>query len=212
MGHWFLVTGLSLALVLLGERLGKRALVWVFKPLASAGFIGGAVAAGAFETAYGHAVFLALAWSMAGDILLIPRHSRPVFAFGIMAFLISHLGYAVAFRVRGLEPTAGLVAGVAAAAVAWVVWRWLRAHLPRGMRVPVLAYIIVISLMVAAAFASYGDRPHWVVLAASLMFYLSDLAVARQRFVAEAFANRLVGLPLYYGGQCLFAASVAWAA
>jgi hypothetical protein len=39
-------------------------------------------------------------------------------------------------------------------------------------------------------------------------FYLSDLFVARQRFVAPAFANRLYGLPLYYLGQFLLAFSV----
>ena len=32
-----------------------------------------------------------------------------------------------------------------------------------------------------------------------------DLFVARQRFVAEAFINRLIGLPLYYAGQLLIA-------
>jgi hypothetical protein len=32
--------------------------------------------------------------------------------------------------------------------------------------------------------------------------------VARQRFVAPAFANRLYGLPLYYLGQFLLAFSV----
>jgi hypothetical protein len=40
-----------------------------------------------------------------------------------------------------------------------------------------------------------------------LAFYLSDLAVARDRFVARAFVNRLWGLPLYYAAQILFAVS-----
>ncbi len=42
-----------------------------------------------------------------------------------------------------------------------------------------------------------------------MLFYLSDLFVARERFVTSAFVNRLVGLPLYYGGQVLLALSVA---
>ncbi|MDD3992851.1 MAG: hypothetical protein PHV70_11955 [Desulfobacteraceae bacterium] len=37
---------------------------------------------------------------------------------------------------------------------------------------------------------------------------MSDLFVARQRFVAPAFSNRLLGLPLYYIGQFLLAFSV----
>ena len=42
----------------------------------------------------------------------------------------------------------------------------------------------------------------------AVLFYLSDIMVARDRFVAPGFANRLVGLPLYFGGQLL----LAWSA
>ncbi len=211
MGYWFLLTAVALALVLFGEKSGRSPLVWVFKPIASAGFIAGAIAAGAFESAYGHAIFIALVWSFAGDVLLIPRNNRTIFTFGLAAFLIGHIGYVVAFRVRGLDWTWGGLAAIGVTLVAWIVWRWLKPHLPRGMTVPVIAYIFVISLMVAASFAAFGARPHWVVLVASLMFYVSDLLVARQRFVSQTMVNRLIGLPIYYGAQCLFAASVAWA-
>ncbi len=211
MGYWFLMTAVALALVLYGEKSGKSPLVWIFKPVASAGFIGAAVAAGAFETAYGHAIFMALVWSMAGDILLIPRNNRTIFTFGLVAFLIGHLGYVVAFKVRGLDMTWAAISAVGVVIVAWVVWRWLRPHLPKKMVGPVIAYITVISLMVVAAFAAFGAKPHWVLLVAALMFYVSDLLVARQRFVAQTIVNRVIGLPIYYGAQCLFAASVAWA-
>jgi uncharacterized membrane protein YhhN len=39
------------------------------------------------------------------------------------------------------------------------------------------------------------------------LFFISDLAVARDRFVAPSFANRSWGLPSYYAGQLL----LAWA-
>ena len=38
-------------------------------------------------------------------------------------------------------------------------------------------------------------------------FYLSDLAVARERFVTRSFADKLWGLPLYYVAQVLIALS-----
>ena len=47
-----------------------------------------------------------------------------------------------------------------------------------------------------------GDCPE-----GDLAFYLSDLGVARQRFVSPGLINRFVGLPLYYGAQLLFAFS-----
>ena len=40
------------------------------------------------------------------------------------------------------------------------------------------------------------------------LFYFSDLAVARQRFVVKSFWNKAWGLPLYFGGQVL----IAWSA
>ena len=40
------------------------------------------------------------------------------------------------------------------------------------------------------------------------MFYLSDLAVARDRVVSSGFWNKAWGLPLYFGGQLFLAASI----
>jgi hypothetical protein len=41
----------------------------------------------------------------------------------------------------------------------------------------------------------------FLVLNRDFSFYLSDIFVARQRFVQHSFLNRLIGLPLYYLGQ-----------
>jgi len=46
------------------------------------------------------------------------------------------------------------------------------------------------------------------LLAGAALFFVSDLAVARDRFVAPGFANRLWGLPAYYAGQLLIAWSI----
>ena len=56
---------------------------------------------------------------------------------------------------------------------------------------------------------SLGLGAHPLVLAGAIAFYLSDLTVARDRFVTRGFENRIVGLPLYYTGQVLLALSVA---
>jgi uncharacterized membrane protein YhhN len=40
------------------------------------------------------------------------------------------------------------------------------------------------------------------------LFYVSDVFVARQRFLKTEFLNRLIGLPLYYSGQFMLAFSV----
>ena len=62
--------------------------------------------------------------------------------------------------------------------------------------------IITVMLVTASSSGRLG------LYAGAALFYLSDLAVARQRFVAPGFENKLIGLPLYYAGQLLLASAV----
>jgi len=85
---------------------------------------------------------------------------------------------------------------------------WLRPHLG-NRQVPVLAYVVVITVMVWGGFSTaFGSSMPWIAAAGASLFYLSDLAVARQRFVQESFVNRAVGLPTYYLGQFLLALTI----
>jgi uncharacterized membrane protein YhhN len=182
--------------------------IWVAKPLASAGFIAAALACGAAESAYGLAILAALVLSFLGDVLLIPEGAGPPFLAGLASFLLGHVGFAVAFLVSGVSvPGAALTAVVLAAPIVLVL-RWLGPHVPRDMKAPVWAYVAVISAMlIAAAGATLaGGTPG--MLAGAALFYLSDLAVARDRFVSPGYRNGLVGLPLYYGAQLVLAATV----
>jgi uncharacterized membrane protein YhhN len=182
--------------------------VWVAKPLASAGFVALALARGAPHTSYGRLVLAALAFGWLGDVLLIRKGARRAFAAGLASFLLGHLVFALAFLVRGVAP-AGLAAGaLAAAALALPVARWLAPHVPERLRLPVRAYVVVISAMVACAAGAWGATRDGALLAGAAAFFLSDLAVARERFVAKSFANKLWGLPLYYGAQLLLAWTV----
>jgi uncharacterized membrane protein YhhN len=193
-------------LLLVAEERGARAGIWVAKPLASAGFVATALAVGAGTTPYGRLVLVALVLGWLGDVLLIPR-SRAIFAGGIASFLLGHLAFVVAFYVRGLDPpwAAGAAALLFAPGIA--TWRWLRDHVPTSLKGAVIAYVIVISAMLACAVGTYARAHAPVVLVGAAMFFLSDLSVARNRFVAPGFANKLWGLPLYYAGQLLLAAS-----
>jgi len=205
-------------LLLLGEQRDARWRGWA-KAAASSGFIATAAAAGAADTAYGAWVLAALCLGWVGDIALVSSQRR-WFLLGLAAFLFSHLTYIGAFAT--VQPHAVVAVLVAAGLLvpAGLVARWLWPHLGADMRGPVMAYIAVITAMVAAAAgASAGPGPSllpalslagWraTVVVAAAAFYLSDVSVARDRFVAPGFGNRIWGLPLYYAAQLLFALSV----
>ena len=164
-----------------------------------------ALARGAGASGYGRLVLAALVLGWLGDVLLVPKGARRAFAAGLAAFLLGHLAFAAAFVVRGAAP-AWLAAGALGAAVAALpLARWLLPHVPEQLRVPVRAYVLVISAMVACAFGAFGATRDGALLAGALAFFLSDLAVARERFVEKGFPNKLWGLPLYYGAQLLLA-------
>jgi uncharacterized membrane protein YhhN len=98
--------------------------------------------------------------------------------------------------------------------ISGLVFFYLRPHLG-SMLVPVIAYIIIITAMVIGAFTVLGDTAlhsmgRFMVIFGAASFYISDLFVARDRFLKTEFANRLLGLPLYYAGQFLLAFSVAF--
>jgi uncharacterized membrane protein YhhN len=84
------------------------------------------------------------------------------------------------------------------------------------MRFPVIGYVAVITTMVVGGIAVsvHGNTvdPTAPLLATSgaIAFYASDLAVARDKFVAKEAVNRAIGLPLYYGAQLLIAWSVSY--
>ena len=197
----------GLAALLVAEWRGSRAGVWFAKPIASLGFLAAALAAGALDTAYGRWVMAALVLSFAGDVLLIPT-ARASFLAGLVSFLLGHLAFAGAFVVRGVAWPWVAAAALTVVPAAALALRWLGPHVEAGMRVPVRAYVGVISSMVLLAAGTWGADPRPAILAGALAFYASDLAVARQRFVARTFWNKSWGLPLYYGAQLLLASTV----
>jgi len=80
----------------------------------------------------------------------------------------------------------------------------------------VIAYDAVILTMVVAALAFMRTEIGGMDLhrrelfaAGAVLFFASDLAVARDKFVAKGFVNRAWGLPVYYAGQLLIAWSLA---
>ena len=209
-----MVAGFAVATVvavgglLLSEYLDSRSGVWIAKPLASTGFIAVALAAGALETSYGLTVLVALVLCWVGDVFLIPKGASALFLVGLVSFLLGHVGFAVAFILREPDPLWMAAAAALALPPAFLVLRWLRPHLPEKMRIPVVAYVVVISLMVVTAVGAASATGQTAIGVGGISFYLSDLHVARHRFVSQSFWNKAWGLPLYYAAQLILASTV----
>lgn len=179
-------------------------LEWLAKPAAAVVFVSAGLAAGALSSTWGTVLLAGLVLAAVGDVLLIPDDNR-AFLGGLVSFLLGHVAYAVAFAVRGVEWRWVGLAALAMVVVATPVLRWLWPHVDRPMRGPVATYMVVITAMVALAM---GTLDLWLV-AGAVGFYLSDLSVAKGRFVGQSFANRAWGLPLYFFSQLVIATAAA---
>lgn len=146
-----------------------------------------------------------------GDLFLaLPQ--RSMFMSGLVSFLIGHVFYIAAFfHAAQLNLLTWIGTALAVIASGWV-YIWLRPHLGK-MKMPVIVYVLVITLMMVSAFSILGDfRMHLngrvLVFSGAFLFYISDIFVARHRFIKKEFFNRLIGLPLYFTGQFVLAFSV----
>ena len=158
-------------------------------------------------------VLFGLIFCLGGDVFLALPPEK-MFRFGLVSFLLGHLFYVTAFLYLAGANFWTLIGLALSVPVSGGVYFWLQPHLG-SMKIPVICYIIVITAMVVGAWtvlgaAELGLCGRMLVFSGALGFYISDIFVARQRFLKTEFFNRLVGLPLYYGGQFLLAFSVGW--
>ncbi|MCO4764304.1 MAG: lysoplasmalogenase [Myxococcales bacterium] len=200
------VVGLVLLLVF-GERTGSVRNKVLIKPLTSVGFIATAVLSGCMGSVWGQWILVGLVLSFFGDVLLISS-KRAAFLAGLVAFLLGHVAYVGAFYQRGIDVSGGVLPALAVGAVAiGLVARWLLPKVDKKMMRPVIAYMVVITLMVAFAGGTVAAKGQVWLLVGAVMFWLSDISVATDRFAGGGLFNRVWGLSFYYIGQLILALS-----
>lgn len=176
----------------------NRRLEHVLKPLTMVVLIGALLSMGEADPPEARWwVLAALVASLAGDVFLMLEGR---FVPGLASFLVAHIFYIVAFLTMGISGApwvlgAALVAVlIRAVGVRIVVGATDR---DRAFGVPVAAYVLVISLMVAFAFGT----ARWPVIVGALLFYLSDACIGWSRFVREFPYQRLVIMTTYHLAQ-----------
>lgn len=183
---------------------------YVFKPLTTALIITlAASAAPRLSVRYQRLVVIGLVGSLAGDVLLMLPTDR--FAMGLGAFLLAHLCYLAAFlgESRLLARPSVLVGYLL---VSGALMTAVFPSVPAPLRLPVLAYVLVIALMATQAAIWMLESPSAASRRAAVgaaWFVVSDATLAIARFRTEVPYRDLVVLGTYYIAQYCIARSVA---
>jgi uncharacterized membrane protein YhhN len=197
---WLSVLLASAALAILSApwTLNQPVLNFIFKPLATLAVIGYAWGRGAGAARIW--VIAGLLLSLVGDIALLwPKEG---FLPGLIAFLLAHLAYLVAFTRVAKFASRPLCFGVYALVAGVILWQ-LWPGVPGGLRVPVIAYVVCLAAMAAqAAVVWRAGAPRGAVLAlGGALFVASDALLATNKFMAPLPAASLWILATYWAAQ-----------
>ena len=214
-----ILTGLCAVFValLLAAEVRSCAKLRIFaKVLASACFVALAIVLMGFggqSSAYQKWIILGIILGAGGDVALLSSAPRS-FLLGLVSFLLGHLSYVAACATLVPIGQWGSAFALAPILAALPVLGYLWPHLGK-MRIPVLFYVSAIVVMVIGAVAVYrghggefGDGQRLLLLVGAVLFFVSDVAVAKSRFVSSNIWDRMWGLPAYYSGQVLIAWSL----
>jgi len=160
---------------------------------------------------------LGILFSLVGDVLLMISLDR-LFLAGLAAFLLAQIAYIIGFNIPVPEMS---IWGVALALIigmggARVIRRILEAVAAKGqgrLRIPIAVYGTVISVMLLSAMLKQFD-PTWEAWAALLvgtggfLFYISDIILAWNKFVAPIRHGRIYNIAAYHLGQIALIAGV----
>jgi uncharacterized membrane protein YhhN len=136
-------------------------------------------------------IFAGLIFALSGDILLLSAAQNPAFLmYGLFAFLICHICYISAFYLDfrsapELDKKGARIAILLGAAFGIGFYFYIRPHLG-AMRLPVLAYTFVISLMtMMAVFRNQrvNRSSFLLILVGALCLLVSDSLMALNKFV-----------------------------
>jgi len=189
-----------------------RWLHYVCKPLATLLVVAMVLASASGDVRYRRAVLGGLLLSTLGDVfLMLPQSAQSPdwFTFGLASFLFAHVAYLTAFCARAkLFTLKGpfLLYALLGGSVLTVLWP----HLPGPLRVPVVAYVLVLAMMAAQAGAVWQrlrDRPAALAALGGAFFVASDATLAIDRFVAPFPVAVVVVLVTYWTAQTLIGLS-----
>jgi uncharacterized membrane protein YhhN len=194
------------------------------KPLVVVLLVGVAVALTPISPLRRDYTITALAFSLAGDVLLMLPEPDPVeqararargetgrlelFPFGLAAFLLAHLNFIAGFRASGTTLATTALSALLVLPVAVPIGTFVvRALVVRGeeaLRVPVIVYMAVLGAMTASAVATGSV----VAAIGAWLFLASDAVLAWDRFVRTIRWAHVIVAVTYHAAQAALVVSL----
>lgn len=184
-----------------------RTAIYIFKPLSTILILVIAfIALRPPSPRYKQRIIIGLIFSLVGDVLLMLPGD--LFLFGLVSFLIAQLFYIAAFVSEGgwYRSLLGTLPFITIAIfLAIILWEDLG-----DMRIPALIYMVVIVMMAWQAFGQWrqtGENRALLAFIGAVLFVISDLSLAVNRFVSPIELSAILVLGSYYPAQWLIALS-----
>lgn len=210
------ILAVTVFLLIRAEFAHNKRQIYIFKPISTLLVIAMAalsITTPSWDRTYTISILIGLVFSLGGDIALMFQEERKWFVAGLVSFLLGHIAYSVVFLVMGGFVWWQLVLVVGLVAFGIWFYRLMSPNLGK-MKMPVIAYMIIISLMVLSAVGTFASAvlsstQAWMIVLGALLFFSSDVILAANRFWKPWEKNRY-SLALYYGGQMLLALAANW--
>ena len=190
------------------EYLGPHYHIYLFKPLTMVFILLIAMSkARKAPVFYAYAIIGGLLCSMAGDIFLMLPSDQ--FIPGLVSFLVAHLFYIGAFT-RGRRFRFSFWSLLPFVVYGILIFIFLSPGL-KAMKLPVLAYIVVILMMGWQGWERWNDTGQRLALLAffgTILFIISDSVLAINRFRQPFELARALTLSTYFTAQWMIAFSI----
>ncbi|WP_305815963.1 lysoplasmalogenase [Photobacterium leiognathi] len=202
---WLCIILLAVLHIMAAYR-GPRWLFYVSKPLTVILMVIACLWSGV-PSFYYRAIIVGLCLSVLGDIYLMLPQDR--FIAGLISFFLAHVVYSVAF-VSQWQGHVGWWLLALCIAVGVVVFLLLLPYLGK-LQIPVALYMGVIILMAYTAGQFWllsHSQAALLAMVGAVLFVLSDLTLAINRFKQEFTASTAIIMSTYFIAQGLFVGSV----
>jgi uncharacterized membrane protein YhhN len=160
---------------------------------------------------------LGILLSLVGDVLLMISLDK-LFLAGLAAFLLAHMAYVIGFNIPLPVFSAwgiilAVMVGLGGTRVIRRILDSLAAKGQYRMRMPIIVYSAVVSLMLLSAMMklmdfTWGAGASVLVSLGAFLFYISDIILAWNKFVSPIQNGRIYNIAAYHLGQIALIAGV----